>query len=91
MVSEDFEIKSLQNSKYALLTPNELKRCVLRKKIKLNGKREYDAENGVEEEFNPTSDLAYLVESAIWDDIVTEFAKRIRETFSRAQENGNGK
>lgn len=91
VVSEDFEIKSLQNSKYALLTPNELKRCVLRKKIKLNGKREYDAENGVEEEFNPTSDLAYLVESAIWDDIVTEFAKRIRETFSRAQENGNGK
>ena len=81
IVSEDFEIQNLVNSKFALLTPNELKRCVLRKQIKLNEKREYDAVNGKEEEFLPTSDLAYLVESSIWDDIVTEFARRVRETF----------
>ena len=54
----------------------------MRRSIKLNENREYDAEFGLEEEFKPTSDLAYLVESAIWDDIVTEFAKRVRETFS---------
>lgn len=82
IVSEDFDISNLKNSKYALLTPNELKRCVVRRSIKLNENREYDAEFGLEEEFKPTSDLAYLVESAIWDDIVTEFAKRVRETFS---------
>lgn len=86
IVSKDFEIKDLENSKYALLTPNELKRCVLRRSIKMNEKREYDPENGVEEEFNPTSDLAYLVESSIWDDIVTEFARRVKETFQKRQE-----
>lgn len=83
IVSEDFDIKKLENSKYAMLTPNELKRCVTRKKIKLNSAREYDLESGEEKEFNPTSDLAYLVESAIWDDIVTEFARRIKETFAK--------
>lgn len=82
IVSEDFDISKLTNSKYALLTPNELKRCVIRKSIRLNKDKEYDLEKGVEEEFKPTSDLAYLVESSIWDDIVTEFAKRVRETFS---------
>lgn len=82
IVSEEFDIKKLQNSKYALLTPNELKRCVLRKSIRLNENREYDSEDGLEEEFNPTSDLAYLVESAIWDDVVTEFARRVKETFA---------
>ena len=83
IVSEDFDIKKLYNSQFALLTPNELKRCVIRKRIKLNQNREYDAVNGVDEEFNPTSDLAYLVESGIWDDIVTEFARRVRETFEK--------
>lgn len=83
IVSKDFDISKLQNSKYALLTPNELKRCVLKKSIKLNSNREYDAANGIEEEFIPTSDLAYLVESSIWDDIVTEFARRIKETFEK--------
>lgn len=83
IVSEYFDISKLQNSKYALLTPNELKRCVVKKCIKLNKNREYDAENGVVEEFRPTSDLAYLVESGIWDDIVTEFARRVKETFER--------
>lgn len=83
IVSEDFDISKLENSKYALLTPNELKRCVIKKRIKLNQNREYDAENGVEEEFRPTSDLAYLVESGIWDDIVTEFARRVKETFEK--------
>lgn len=83
IVSEDFDITKLYNSQFALLTPNELKRCVIRKRIKLNQNREYDAENGVEEEFRPTSDLAYLVESGIWDDIVTEFARRVRETFTK--------
>ena len=82
IVSEDFDVSNLKNSKYALLTPNELKRCVVRRSIKLNRNREYDAEFGLEEEFKPTSDLAILVESAIWEDIVTEFAKRVRETFS---------
>lgn len=81
IVSEDFDVSKLENSKYALLTPNELKRCVLKKRIKLNKKREYDIEHGDEEEFQPTSDLAYLVESGIWDDIVTEFARRVKETF----------
>lgn len=83
IVSEDFDISKLENSKYALLTPNELKRCVIKKRIKLNQNREYDIENGVEEEFRPTSDLAYLVESGIWDDIVTEFARRVKETFEK--------
>lgn len=82
IVSKDFNIDKLFNSKYALLTPNELKRCVIRKSIKLNTAKEYDLENGIEEEFNPTSDLAYLVESAIWDDVVTEFARRVKETFA---------
>lgn len=89
IVSEDFDISKLKNSDYAMLTPNELKRCVLHKKIKINEAREYDAENGKEQEFLPTSDLAYLVESAIWDDIVTEFARRIKETFEEnSKENG---
>lgn len=83
IVSEDFDVQKLQNSDYALLTPNELKRCVLKKTIRLNEKREYTNSEGEEEEFKPTSDLAYLVESAIWDDVVTEFARRIRETFDR--------
>ena len=83
IVSEDFDITKLYNSNFALLTPNELKRCVIRKRIKLNKNREYDALNGIEEEFIPTSDLAYLVESGIWDDIVTEFARRVRETFAK--------
>lgn len=82
IVSEDFNVKKLCNSNYAILTPNELKRCVIRKTIKLNNAREYDLENGIEEEFKPTSDLAYLVESGIWDDVVTEFARRIKETFA---------
>lgn len=89
IVSEDFDISKLQNSDYAMLTPNELKRCVLHKKIKINEAREYDVKNGKEQEFLPTSDLAYLVESAIWDDIVTEFARRIKETFEEnSKENG---
>lgn len=83
IVSENFDITKLYNSQFALLTPNELKRCVIRKRIKLNQNREYDAVNGIEEEFRPTSDLAYLVESGIWDDIVTEFARRVRETFAK--------
>lgn len=83
IVSEDFDISKLENSSYALLTPNELKRCVVKKHIKLNQNREYDAENGIEEEFRPTSDLAYLVESGIWDDVVTEFARRVKETFTK--------
>lgn len=85
IVSEDFDINSLLNSNYAILTPNELKRCVIRKKIKLNKAREYDLENGVEEEFKPTSDLAYLVESAIWDDVVTEFSRKVKETFAEKE------
>lgn len=85
IVSEDFDIRKLLNSNYAILTPNELKRCVIRKKIKLNSAREYDLENGIEEEFKPTSDLAYLVESAIWDDVVTEFSRRIKETFAEKE------
>lgn len=85
IVSEDFDIGKLLNSNYAILTPNELKRCVIRKKIKLNSAREYDLENGVEEEFKPTSDLAYLVESAIWDDVVTEFSRRVKETFAEKE------
>lgn len=83
IVSENFDIGKLQNSKYALLTPNELKRCVIKKRIKLNENREYDLQNGTEEEFIPTSDLAYLVESGIWDDVVTEFARRVKETFEK--------
>lgn len=83
IVSENFDISKLYNSNFALLTPNELKRCVIKKRIKLNKNREYDGEKGVEEEFRPTSDLAYLVESGIWDDIVTEFARRVKETFEK--------
>ena len=85
IVSQDFNIDKLENSKYALLTPNELKRCVLRKSIRLNEKREFSNTDGAEEEFKPTSDLAYLVESAIWDDVVTEFARRIKETFANEE------
>ncbi len=91
IVSKDFDIAKLQNSNYAMLTPNELKRCVLRKKIKLNGAREYDSEHGNTEEFIPTSDLAYLVESAIWDDVITEFARRIKETFEKEYSEKNEK
>lgn len=81
IVSKDFNVSKLLNSNYVLLTPNELKRCLIKKSISLNENREYDPENGVKEEFRPTSDLAYLIESSIWDDIVTEFAKRVKETF----------
>ena len=83
IVSENFDVSKLENSKYALLTPNELKRCVIKKQIKLNQNREYDIENGIEEEFRPTSDLSYLVESGIWDDVVTEFARKVKETFEK--------
>lgn len=83
IVSEDFDISKLYNSRFALLTPNELKHCVIKKRIKLNANREYDSKNGVEEEFRPTSDLAYLVEAGIWDDVVTEFARRVKETFEK--------
>lgn len=82
IVSEDFDIKKLQNSKYALLTPNELKQCVMNKKISLNNDRVYDSA-GTEYAFEPTSDLGYLVSSAIWDDVVTEFSQQIREAFTK--------
>jgi hypothetical protein len=82
IVSEDFDITKLQNSKYALLTPNELKQCVMNKSISLNSDRIYDP-TGIEYAFEPTSDLGYLVSSAIWDDVITEFSQQIREAFSK--------
>jgi len=87
IVSEDFDITKLQNSKYALLTPNELKQCVMNKKISLNSERVYDP-TGTEYGFEPTSDLGYLVSSAIWDDVVTEFSQQIREAFTKKNREG---
>lgn len=87
IVAKDFDIKKLQNSKFAMLTPNELKRCVNAKSVKLNERRHYD-ESVQAERFESTSDLFYLVNSSIWGDVVTEFARRVKENF---KENKNEK
>jgi hypothetical protein len=83
IVAEDFDIATLQNSKYAMLTPNELKTCVLSGKIKINKDTRYYDSSVDTIDFKVTSDLAYLVNSSIWDDVVTEFSKRIRDGFSK--------
>jgi hypothetical protein len=83
IVAEDFDIARLQNSKYAMLTPNELKTCVLSGKIKINKDTRYYDSSAETIEFKVTSDLAYLVNSSIWDDVVTEFSKRIRDSFTK--------
>lgn len=83
IVAEDFNIKKLYNSKFALLTPNELKSCVLQGKATFaikDGVKVFD-KNGESCEFKVTSDLKYLVNSDIWDDVVTEFSRRVKETF----------
>jgi hypothetical protein len=81
IVADDFDITKLQNSKYAMLTPNELKICVLSNKIKLNKDTRYYDSRANSVDFKVTSDLAYLVNSSIWDDVVTEFSKRIQDCF----------
>lgn len=81
VVAEDFDISKLQNSKYAMLTPNELKTCVDTGKIRLNRKtRMYDP-TAKPMDFKVTSDLGYLVGDSIWDDVVTEFSRRIKDSF----------
>jgi len=81
IVANDFDISKLQNSKYAMLTPNELRTCVKTGKIQIDKvSRCYDS-NADEAEFKATSDLVYLVNSSLWDDVVTEFSKRIRDSF----------
>jgi hypothetical protein len=83
IVAEDFDIAKLQNSKYAMLTPNELKTCVLTGKIKINKDTRYYDYSADTIDFKVTPDLAYLVNSSIWDDIVTEFSKRIGDSFTK--------
>lgn len=86
IVAADFDTKKLYNSQFALLTPNELKNCVLHGKAYFeveNGVRKYNRQRGKVCDFNVTSDLKYLVNSDIWDDVVTEFSRRIEETFRK--------
>jgi hypothetical protein len=81
IVAENFDINKLENSNFALLTPNELKNCVSSGKVRLNERtRLYDS-NAAFADFRVTSDLDYFVNSAIWDDMVSEFSKLIRENF----------
>jgi hypothetical protein len=81
IVAENFDMTKLQNSKYAMLTPNELKTCVRSRKIRVNKDSRYYDSSADPVDFNVTYDLAYLVNSSIWEDIVTEFSKRIRDNF----------
>ncbi|MBD5131201.1 MAG: NUDIX domain-containing protein [Clostridiales bacterium] len=81
IVPAKFDMDSLHNSKYALLHPNELRRCVNEQKIRLNGDKIYD-ENAPEMEFHVTSDLRFLVSNPVWTDVVTEFARKVAESFS---------
>jgi len=64
-----------------MLTPNELKSCVKTGKIRINKDTRYYDSQAKPIDFKITSDLAHLVNSSLWDDVVTEFSKRIRDTF----------
>ena len=73
VVSEEFDIKKLQNSKFALVTPDELKECINKGKIIINN---------VEEPFAVTSDLEYLVKSTeLWNRGVSVFADLVKKSF----------
>ena len=84
IVPEGFDPNKLHNSKYALLHPNELRRCVNEQKIRLkedaNMNIIYD-DSAPETAFNVTSDLHFLVNSSVWTDMVTEFARKVEESF----------
>lgn len=81
IVAKDFDIKKLENSKYAMLTPNELKTCVSTGKIRLDPVTRYYDRTAEPMGFKPTSDLEFIVNDSIWGEIVTEFSKRIKENF----------
>lgn len=84
IVPEGFDPNKLHNSKYALLHPNDLRRCVNEQKIRLKEDEHkcivYD-DNAQETAFNVTSDLHFLVNSSVWTDVVTEFARKVEESF----------
>lgn len=82
VVAEDFDISKLQNSKYAMLTPNELKTCVDTGKIRINRETRMFDPTAKPMDFKVTSDLGYLVGDSIWDDVVTEFSRRIKDSFN---------
>jgi len=81
IMAEDFDIEKLQNSNFAMLTPNELKNCVNTKKIRINKETRYYDMSAEAADFNVTSDLLNLVNSQIWEDVVTVFSKDLRDCF----------
>lgn len=84
IVPEGFDPKKLHNSKYALLHPNELRRCVNEQKIRLTEDEDHNIvydDRAPETAFKVTSDLHFLVNSSVWTDMVTEFARKVEESF----------
>lgn len=84
VVSEEFDISSLQNSKYVMINPTALKKCVENKKITINPETRYYDPNGTQLEFNVTSDLYELVNNtAIWDEVVAVFSESVKNCFRK--------
>lgn len=84
VVSEDFDITSLQNSKYLMINPTALKKCVESKKITINPETRYYDASGIQMDFNVTSDLYELVNNtAIWDDVVAVFSESVKNCFKK--------
>lgn len=83
IVSEKFDVKELKNSKFALITPQELQYCVQHKKAGFtirDGVRYYD-KDAEEKDFNVTFDLRNLVDNEIWNSVV-QFSTRVKDAFS---------
>lgn len=84
VVSEEFDIANLQNSKYVMIDPRKLKDCVKHNVITINPETRYYDANGTKLEFNVTSDLYELVNNtAIWDEVVAVFSESVKNCFRK--------
>ena len=76
VVSKDFDLQELKNSKYIVLSPQRIKEYAKKGYLPKDASdKEYGA-------FEVTPDLAFLIDSPEWDNEITKFSLRVKDAFS---------
>ena len=85
IVANDFNLENLKNSKYAMITPEQLKNCLDSKNpmMTINPETRFFDSSAMPVRFEPTFDLEELIDDRIIWKIVEDFSETVAETFSR--------